>query len=153
MKPRSPKILIAWMTVVIYTMAGCAFITDGHCCSGHSHVDGEAQEDHEHLPVEPGSDRLALSEFASAPNEFSLSQRHCCGQGLHGEGERIAFHAVNCQRSAEPSRLSTWLSSSAAPCHGQADFPHAFPRVGCALSRAPARSPALESILTVSLLI
>ncbi len=149
----STKVLIVWMTVVLYAISGCAFINVGHCCSGHSHIDGQAQEDHDHLPVEPGSEKIPLSEFAVAPNDSSLSQRHCCGQGLHGEGERIAFHAVNCQRSAEPSRLVTWLSSSAALCHGQVELSYAFSRGDCALSRAPARSPALESILTVSLLI
>lgn len=146
MNLKSHKVFIAWITVVIYTMSACAFISTGHCCSGHCHLDGEAQEDNDHMPVE-------LSGFASAPNEFSLSQRHCCGQGLHGGNEKIALHAVNCQRSIEASRLAAWLSWYAALSHEQPDFAYVLAREGWPLSRAPARSPALVSILTVSLLI
>jgi hypothetical protein len=141
------------MTVVIYAMSGCAFISAGHCCSGHSHLDGEAHEDHDHLQMDPAFDKISLSEFARATNDFSLSQRHCCGQGLHDEGDRIALHTTNCARSTEPNRVVTWLSSSDEAGHGQPDSPHVHSRASCALCRASARSPALESILTVSLLI
>jgi len=153
MNLKSRKIFIAWISVVIYAMSACALISAGHCCSGHSHLDSEAQEDHDHPPTEPRSDEIFLSGFASAPNEPSLSQRHCCGQGLHSEGERIALHAASCQRSTEPSRVVTWLSSWDEPGHGQPESPHVYNRALSALSRASARSPALESILTVSLLI
>jgi hypothetical protein len=149
----SRKVLIAWMTMLIYAVSGCLFINSGHCCSGHSHLDGEAQEDHDHLPIEPGSEKISLSESTFAPNDFSLSRRHCCGQGLHGEGDRIALHAASSQRSTDPSRLVTGLSQSAEADHGPQDSLHVHSRASCTLSRASARSPALESILTVSLLI
>jgi hypothetical protein len=150
---RPHKVLVVWMTMLIYAVSGCAFINSGHCCSGHSHPNGEAQEDYDHLPVEPGSEKISLSEFTPAPNDCSLSQRGCCGQGLHGEAERIALHAASSQRSTDPSRLVTGLSPSGEADHGPHDSLHAHSRTSCALSRASARSPALESILTVSLLI
>jgi len=148
----SHKELIVWMTMLIYMLSGFAFINSGHCCSEHSHMDGEAQEDH-HLPVQPCSEEIALSELTSVPGDFSLSQKHCCGQGLHSEGNGIALHVVNCQSPTEPSPLSTWLSSFAALRHGQHESPHVFSGAGCAVCRASARSPTLASILTVSLLI
>jgi hypothetical protein len=146
------KVLMTWMTVLIYALSACAFMNSGHCCSQHSHGEGEAHGDHDHVIAGSSSD-VAFSDLIPLPNDFSLSQRHCCGQGLHGEGDRIAFHAASCQRSNDPSRLVTWLSPSAEAEHGPHDSLHVHNPSSCALSRASARSPALESIRTVSLLI
>jgi hypothetical protein len=153
MNLKSSKFLIAWITLVIYATSACAFIAVSHCCSGHSHLDGEAHEDHDHLAVDLDFERISASEHAFAPNGSSFSHGHCCGQGLHGEGDGIALHAANCQRSTEPNRFMTWLSLFAELSYWQLDSHHAFCGTGNALFRASARSPALESILTVSLLI
>jgi len=150
---RSHRVLTIWMTVLIYGLSGCAFINSGHCCSGHSHPDVQPLEDHDHLPTEDAHDDIAVSDSGSVPNDFSLSKRHCCGQGLHGESDRIALHVASCLRSSDPSRMVKWLSASDEADYGQPDSPYVRIRSCCALSRPSARSPALESILTVSLLI
>jgi hypothetical protein len=147
------KALIAGMTVLIYTVSACAFIAPSHCCSQHSHGDGDEHGDHDHVISESASDAPVLSGLTSRSTEPSFSQRRCCGQGFHGKGDGIALHAANCQRPTEPNRLVTWLSPSAAPDHGGPVRLNYHSLSICALSRAPARSPALESILTVSLLI
>lgn len=147
----SRKILIAWMTMLMYAASGCAFVNSGHCCSGHSHLDGEAHHEHDHLPQEPGSDDSAASEPDYTHNDFSLSPRHCCGQGIHGEAERIALHVASSQRSTDPY-FSGSLSSLRGD-DGLRDSLCIHSRTNYALSRATARSPGLESILTVSLLI
>lgn len=146
------KALMIWITVLVYALSACAFIAPGHCCSGHSHSEGVAHEDHDHVIAGSPSDE-AFSHLSPLPSELAWSHRHCCGQGLHGEGERIAFHAASHQRSTNPSRLITWLSPSAEVVHGSPESPHVDSYASCTLSRASARSPALESILTVSLLI
>jgi hypothetical protein len=145
------KALMIWITGLIYALSACAFISPGHCCSQHSHGEGEAHADHDHEIPGSVSD-VAFLDLIPLPNGLSLSQRHCCG-GLHGEGGRIALHAGNCQRSTEPSRMLTWLAPSDEASHGPSDSTHVHGRASCAFSRASARSPSQESILTVSLLI
>jgi len=147
------KALMIWMTVLIYALSACAFIRAGHCCSQHSHGEGEGHGDHDHAIAEFASDGLAHADLISLPNELSLSQRHCCGQGLHGEGDRIALHAASSQRSTEPSRVLTWLSPLDEAGHQRPNSSHVYSCGSGPFSRASARSPALESILTVSLLI
>jgi hypothetical protein len=146
------KALMAWMTVLIYALSACAFIIPGHCCSQHSHGEGEADGDHDHMIAESAPDGLALSDLTSLLNEPSVS-RHCCGQGLHGAADRIALHAASSQSSTEPSRVVRWLSPSAEADHRRPEILNLHSLSMCALSRPSARSPALESILTVSLLI
>ena len=153
MQSGARKALMTWMTVMIYAIFACALVGAGQCCSQHSHDKGEGHGDRDHVIPDSVFDGVALSNLIPLPNQLAWSQKHCCGQGLHVADDRIAFHVVNCQRSTEPSRPPTWLSSSTALCHGQPDSSDLFARAGCSLSRASARSPALESILTVSLLI
>ena len=146
------KALMTWITVLIYALSACAFISPGHCCSQHSHSEGEAHEDHDHVIGGSESD-VTFSDSIPLPNELAWSHRHCCGQGMHGGGERIALHAVSYQRLTEPNCVTAWLSPSHEGRHGRPDSPHVGGHASCALFRAHARSPALESILTVSLLI
>lgn len=146
------KALMIWMTALIYAVAACVFIGSGHCCSQHSHGEGEAHGESDHVIAGSVSD-VPFSELMLLPNEPAWSKKHCCGQGLHNQSDRISLHGTTCQRSIVPNRVVTWLSLSDEPGHWQPDFPHAHSRSYHALNRASARSPALESILTVSLLI
>jgi len=145
------KALPALMTAMIYALWACALISPGHCCSHHGHGESEVTGDHDHGRL---SDHFAFdgpnpSCLTSLSHEISLSQRHCCGQGLHGEDDRIALHAANCQGANEPTRLVTRLSQSADAVHAQLGCR----RTNSALVQASARSPAQESILTFFLLI
>jgi hypothetical protein len=148
----SRRALMTWMTALIYVLSSCALISPGHCCSQHSHGEVDAHGDDDHLVAESPPD-VAFSDLETLPNELVWSRMHCCGQGPHGEGQRIALHAASCQRSTEPSRPAPWLSASAEAAHGGPYSPNAHGLGTCPLSRASPRSPALESILTVSLLI
>ncbi len=144
---KSHKMLTAWITVLTYAISLCAFINAGHCCSGHSHPDGQAQDDHDHLPLQASSENIVLSESTSSTDHLLFFQRPCCGQSLQGENHRIAL------RSTEPSRLVTWFSAGLETGYEQTVCASVEYPINCAVSRACARSPALESILTVSLLI
>lgn len=152
MRLGTAKAVMNWMTLLIYLLAVCSFIDLRHCCSGHSHDEGEAHGDHGHA-VDRSSVDVCFSNSMPLPNGLTWSQRHCCGQGLHGEDDRVALHAVNCQRSSEPSRVVTSLPSQDKAGYGQPESPQVHCRAGHTLFRASARSPALEFILTVTLLI
>jgi len=138
------------MTLLLYTVSACYFIQTSHCCSHLELHDHDSQDDHQH-PAHTPLAETSTSLLCNQDTPF-FSQPHCCGKGLdHGDREQTP-HVANAQnlldRKPFPEAFCHFndeagsQSSPAEPDLIVSGFPYFF-----------ARSPALQSLRTVLLLI